>query len=105
MADDRQRIMLVYAKVKPEYREQFMTVTEENAVHSRQEPGVVRFDVIQREDDPNRFILVEVYRDDNAPAAHKQTEHYLKWREAVAEMMAEPREGVAYRPISPGTIE
>ncbi len=105
MADERQRIMLVYVNVKPEFREQFLAATEKNARKSReQEPGVARFDVIQRDDDPNRFILVEIYHNDAAPAEHKQTAHYLEWRETVAEMMAEPREGIAYRPVSPERI-
>ncbi len=105
MAESRQRIMLVYVAVKPEYREQFLAATEENARNSRLEPGVARFDVIERDDDPNQFILVEVYQNDDAPAEHKQTAHYQKWRETVAEMMAEPRQGIAYRPVSPERIQ
>jgi quinol monooxygenase YgiN len=66
-----------------------------------QEPGVVRFDVIQQEDDPTRFILVEIYRDDAAPAAHKATAHYAAWRDTVAEMMAEPRSSARYRAVFP----
>jgi quinol monooxygenase YgiN len=67
-----------------------------------QEPGVARFDVIQQQDDPTRFVLLEVYRDaDKAPAAHKQTEHYAHWRDTVAEMMAEARYAIKYDNIFP----
>ena len=68
----------------------------ENASHSVKEEGVERFDVIQQNDDPTRFILVEVYKTDKASFAHKETAHYLKWRDAVADMMAEPRQGIKY---------
>ena len=65
------------------------------------EPGVARFDVIQDRDDPARFVLVEVYRSEDAPAAHKQTEHYQRWRDAVAPMMAEPRTSRKLRNLFP----
>ena len=65
------------------------------------DPGVVRFDVVQESDDPTRFALVEAYRDDLAPAAHKETAHYRRWRDAVEPMMAEPRRSVKYREIHP----
>ena len=87
--------------VKPEYLEQFRAATLENARASLGEPGVARFDVIQRDDDPERFLLVEVYKTAEAPAEHKQTPHYAKWRDAVAEMMAEPRKSMKYRPLFP----
>ena len=60
------------------------------------EDGIARFDVIQQNDDPTRFILVEVYKTTEASAAHKETAHYAKWRDTVAEMMAEPRQGIKY---------
>jgi quinol monooxygenase YgiN len=66
------------------------------------EPGVARFDVIQSVDDPTRFVLVEVYRDAQAPAAHKETAHYQKWRDTVAPMMAEPRSSQKYANVFPG---
>jgi quinol monooxygenase YgiN len=66
-----------------------------------QEPGIARFDVIQQSDDATRFVLVEVYRTDEAPARHKETAHYQVWRDRVAEMMAEPRTSVKYRNLFP----
>ncbi len=95
-------IVHVFVHVKPEYVEAFKAATVENAQHSIQEPGIARFDVIQQRDDPARFVLVEVYRSDTAPAAHKETAHYQKWRDAVAEMMAEPRSSIKYANVSPG---
>ena len=72
----------------------------ENAPNSVQEPGIARFDMIQQTDDPTRFILIEVYRTPDDPAA-QETAHYVKWRDTVARMMAEPR-GVKYANIFPG---
>jgi len=95
------QIVHVHVHVKPEYIEAFRAATLENARNSVQEPGVVRFDVIQQEDNPTRFILVEIYRDDAAPAAHKATAHYAAWRDTVAEMMAEPRSSTRYRAVFP----
>ena len=66
-----------------------------------QEPGVARFDVLQQEDDPTRFVLVEIYRTPEAAAAHKETAHYATWRDAVAPMMAEPRSSTRYRAVFP----
>jgi autoinducer 2-degrading protein len=94
-------IVHVHARVKPEFVEAFRQATVENARQSVREPGVARFDVIQQADDPTRFILVEVYRDAEAPAQHKQTAHYQRWRDAVAEMMAEPRTSVKYSNVFP----
>lgn len=87
-------IVLVHVHVKPDCVEAFRTASLENATNSIQEPGIARFDVLQNNDDPNRFILNEVYRTEDAPAAHKEAEHYLKWRETVKDMMAEPRQAV-----------
>ncbi len=89
-------IVHVHVHVKPDCLEAFHTETIENARHSIQEPGIARFDVVQQSDDPTRFTLVEVYRSADAPAKHKETAHYAKWRDAVAPMMAEPRQGVKY---------
>ena len=91
----------VNVHVKPEFVEAFKEATIENARNSMQEPGIARFDVIQQLDDPTRFVLVEVYRDDSAPAEHKKTAHYQAWRDTVAEMMAEPRSSVKYNNIFP----
>lgn len=94
-------IVHVHVHVKPEYVEAFKEATIENARNSVQEPGIARFDVIQQEDDPTRFILVEVYRTPEDPGRHKETAHYQKWRDAVAEMMAEPRTSIRYTNIFP----
>jgi (4S)-4-hydroxy-5-phosphonooxypentane-2,3-dione isomerase len=94
-------IVLVYVHVKKEFLDAFVRETSENARQSIQEIGITRFDVIQRRDDPTRFILVEVYRDEEAPARHKETAHYARWRDTVAEMMAEPRTSEKYKDIFP----
>lgn len=95
------QIVLVHVHVKPEFVEAFKQASIENASNSVQEAGVARFDVIQQTEDPTRFILVEVYKSAGAPAAHKETTHYARWRDTVAEMMAEPRQGVKYNNIFP----
>lgn len=95
-------IVLVHVHVKPEFVDAFKQASVENASNSVKEAGVDRFDVIQQNDDPTRFILVEVYKDVDASAAHKETAHYAKWRDTVAEMMAEPRQGIKYTNIFPG---
>lgn len=94
-------IVHVCVSVKADKIEPFKVATLENARNSVQEPGVARFDVIQQEDDPTRFVLVEVYRTATDPARHKQTAHYQKWRDAVADMMAEPRTSIAYTNMLP----
>ena len=94
-------IVHVIVHVKPEYVEAFKQATLENVQNSVQEPGVARFDVVQQQDDPERFVLVEVYRTPEDPAKHKETIHYQKWRDTVAEMMAEPRSGIKYTNIFP----
>ncbi|GIL12226.1 MAG: hypothetical protein BroJett038_09460 [Chloroflexota bacterium] len=94
-------ITLVHIHVKPEFLEAFIEATLDNARNSVQEPGIARFDFIQQADDPTRFTLIEVYRDEDAPARHKETAHYNRWRETVADMMVEPRVGVRYSNIFP----
>ncbi len=91
----------VHVQVKAEHLEEFVTATRANHEASRREPGNLRFDILQSEDDPSRFVLVEVFRDPEATAAHKTTAHYLAWREAVAGWMAAPREGRRYRVLAP----
>lgn len=91
----------VFVHVKPESVEAFQAATRENAANSLLEPGIARFDVCQREDDPTRFVLVEVYYTGDDPARHKETAHYKKWRDAVEPMMAEPRSAVKYRGVFP----
>lgn len=94
-------IVHVHVHVKPEYVDGFKQASFENASNSVKEEGIARFDVIQQADDPTRFILVEVYKSVEASAAHKETAHYLKWRDTVADMMAEPRQGIKYSNIFP----
>ena len=89
-------IVHVFAHIMPDQVEAFQAATLENARNSIQEPGIARFDVIQQQDDPTRFVLVEVYRTLDDPARHKETAHYQKWRDTVADMMAEPRTSVKY---------
>jgi len=91
----------VFVHVKLDQVEAFVAATRLNAQNSVQEPGVARFDVIQQQDDPTRFVLVEVYRTPEATVAHKETAHYQAWRDTVAEMMAEPRTSIKYTPIFP----
>lgn len=94
-------IVHVHVRVKPERVADFKQATVENARASVQEPGIARFDVVQQLDDPARFVLIEVYRTPDAPAAHKETAHYAKWRDTVAEMMAEPRQSTKYNAVFP----
>src|ERR1041384_8681652 len=94
-------IVHVQVHVKPESVEAVKEATMANARESRKEPGIARFDLAQRQDDPTRFVLVEAYRTPEAPAAHKETRHYQVWRDAVAPMMAEPRSSVKYANVSP----
>ncbi len=94
-------IVHIFVHVKPEQVEGFRNATLENARNSIQEPGIARFDVIQQQDDPTRFVLVEVYRTPDGSARHKETTHYQKWRDAVADMMAEPRTSVKYTNVFP----
>lgn len=94
-------VVNVHVRVKPDHVEQFKLATGENARQSVREPGVARFDVLQRQDDPTRFLLVEVYHTADAPAAHKDTEHYQTWRDVVEPMMAEPRTSEKYANVFP----
>jgi autoinducer 2-degrading protein len=89
-------IVHVHVHVKAESVEAFKEITLENARGSVKEPGIARFDVVQQVDDPTRFVLVEVYRTADAPAKHRETTHYTKWRDTVASMMAEPRSRAEY---------
>jgi quinol monooxygenase YgiN len=87
--------------VKGDQIEAFKQVSRENAQSSINEPGIARFDVIQQQDDPTKFVLVEVYRTAEDPAKHKETSHYQKWRDTVADMMVEPRSSVKFSNIFP----
>ena len=95
-------IVHVFVHVKPQHIEDFKAASIENASESVKEPGVARFDVIQQKEEPTRFVLVEVYRTPDDPARHKETAHYQRWRDTVADMMAEPRSAVKYENIFPG---
>jgi quinol monooxygenase YgiN len=97
-------VVLVQVHVKPEFIQAFKLASIENARNSVQEPGIARFDFIQQIDDPTRFILSEVYRSEDAPLKHKETPHYARWRDAVVEMMAEPRTSVKYNNVFPSDI-
>jgi quinol monooxygenase YgiN len=94
-------IVHVHVHLKPEYVEAFKQATLANARASVQEPGIARFDVLQHQDDPTRFVFVEAYRTAEAPAAHKETKHYQVWRDTVAPMMAEPRSSVKFGNLFP----
>ena len=94
-------IVHVHVHVKPEYVSAFRKATIENARNSVQEPGVARFDVVQRKDDRTRFVLVEVYRTPEDATRHKETAHYKTWRDMVADMMVEPRQGIPYDQVFP----
>ena len=96
-------VVCVHVHVKPENRDDFVRVSRENASNTVNEPGNLRFDVIQQIDDPNRFMLYEVYQDEAAMQAHKETAHYAAWRDAVADWMAEPRQGVKHQSLFPET--
>lgn len=91
----------VQVRVVPGMESAFIEATRANASASVLEPGIARFDVVRHRDDPTRFILIEVYRDADAPLRHKETEHYALWRDTVAPMMAEPRTSVKLDTIFP----
>jgi autoinducer 2-degrading protein len=94
-------IVHVHIHVKPEYLEAFKDACIENARNSIQEPGIARFDFIQQFDDPTKFVLIEIYRTEDAPARHKETAHYAKWRDTVTDMLAESRYSIKYTNIFP----
>ena len=95
-------ILIVHAQVKPEFIEAFIAATKVNAGESAKEPGVARFDFLQQKDDPSRFVLYEVYRDADAPTAHKQTAHYNEWAAKVEVMFVTPRTRTFYANVAPG---
>jgi len=94
-------IVHVFVHVKPDQIEPFKEITLENAQNSLKEPGIARFDFCQQQNDPTRFVLVEVYRTPEDPVRHKETDHYQKWRDRASEMMAEPRTSVKYDNLFP----
>ena len=94
-------VTLVHVRVKPEHVQDFITASEKNHHQSVKEPGNLRFDVLQLSEDPTRFALYEAYEDAPTSAAHKETSHYLEWKETVAPWMAEPRKGIRYEGLLP----
>ena len=94
-------VVHVHVHVKPESVEAFKQAALANARESVKEPGIARFDFVQQQDDPTRFVLVEAYRSVEATVAHKETRHYQTWRDTVAPMMAEPRSSVKYTNLHP----
>jgi autoinducer 2-degrading protein len=98
-------VVHVIVHVNAEHVDAFIEATVDNASNSIQESGIARFDLIQQADDPTKFVLVEVYRTPEAPAQHKETAHYLRWRDAVAPMMASPRQSTKYTNLFPTDAE
>lgn len=94
-------VTLVHVHVIPEHREAFIAASCANHAASIQEPGNMRFDILQSPDDPNHFIFYEAYRSAADAAAHKQTAHYHAWRDTVADWMAEPRQGIPLNGLYP----
>lgn len=94
-------IVHVHVNVRPDRVDDFIAATRINAANSVQEAGVLRFDVIQEENNPSQFILIEIYREQEASNSHKDTQHYKIWRNKVNDMMAEPRRSARYKSIYP----
>ena len=94
-------VTLVHIHVEPQHLQDFIAATRANHEASVREPGNLRFDVLQAGDDATRFVLYEAYASAEDAASHKETAHYLKWRETVAAWMAEPRQGVSYKGLFP----
>jgi (4S)-4-hydroxy-5-phosphonooxypentane-2,3-dione isomerase len=92
-------VVAVTIFVKPEFVDRFREATLDNARNSRREPGNLRFDVLQAEDDPNRFLLYEAYKAREDFASHQATAHYARWKESVADWMAQPRQGVKHHSV------
>jgi len=97
-------VTCVYVHVKPDAVQDFIDATAANHFESVKEPGNLRFDFNQQSDDPCRFMIYEAYESDEAVAAHKNTDHYLKWRKTVSDQMAEARKGVKYNIIQPNDL-
>lgn len=92
-------VVCVTIFVKGEFLQRFIDATFDNATNTRKEPGNVRFDVIQAEEDRARFMLYEAYETKDDFVKHQQTEHYLRWKMAVADWMAQPRQGVRHHAL------
>ena len=94
-------VTCVYVHVRPDAVDSFVNATINNHLESVKEPGNLRFDFIQQTDDPCKFMIYEAYESEKAAADHKNTPHYLTWRDVVADYMAEPRQGVKYKIVEP----
>lgn len=94
-------VTLVHVRVKPEHIEEFIEACRLNHEQSIQEPGNRRFDILQAAEEPHYFMLYEAYTDEVAAKAHKETQHYLAWRETVADWMEKPRHGVQFNGLYP----
>jgi autoinducer 2-degrading protein len=92
-------LVAVTVQVNPDSVDPFVEATLANARATREEPGNLRFDVLQAEEDPGRFLLYEAYRRREDFAAHQQTEHYQTWRRVVADWMAQPRQGIKHKSL------
>jgi quinol monooxygenase YgiN len=97
-------IVHVHVHVHPDAVDAFIAATRENARNSVQEPGIVRFDLVQQDEDPTRFRLIEIYRTPQDPARHKETAHYATWRDTVESWMVEPRRSVRYHALFPDAV-
>ena len=95
------QVTLVYVSVKPDYVADFIEASRQNHEASIREPGNRRFDILQSADDSTQFVLYEAYENAAEAAKHKETEHYMKWRDTVADWMAQPRQGVPYKGLFP----
>jgi autoinducer 2-degrading protein len=94
-------VTIVHVYVKPTFRDAFIKETMSNHLASSQEPGNLRFDFLQDDKDPNKFVLYEAYETEEDVAAHKKTSHYLHWRATVEDWMAQQREGIRHQVIAP----
>ena len=94
-------VTIVHVNIKPKHIEEFIRATSENHLQSVKEPGNIRFDVLQKGDNPAEFALYEAYESESAAAAHKKTAHYFKWKDSVTGWMATPRKGIRYNVLHP----
>ena len=98
-------VQIVSVHVKPDAVEAFKAATLENTRQSRLEPGIAQFAMTQQADDPTRFVIIEAFRSEAAIAAHREAPHYLVWRDAVKDMMAEPRTSIRLVSLDPADEE
>lgn len=97
-------VTLVHVRVDPDHLDEFLAASRTNQAASAREPGALRFDLLRSPDDPTRFVIYEAYRTAEDAAAHKETPHYLAWRDAVAGWMAEPRRGEPFEAVALGPL-